>query len=312
VDVEVAHGIEPGHARHRAGAPAYDLDLRDSQTGRKLDSRNPDDQKRIAQFVEDNVAGGNVGVGAGRGTEYMGPSRFHVGGGTAAYWGAKGRGVNAPDWLRQAFERGMKRRMSPQQVAEENVRLRAQQAQQQPGAADSTHTVKTTRVSPGGEVLAGPAPTGGTPTIGTPILPSGAFASGEDRHETEWQMRGGDFGARARRARGIFGAASDDRHGEAEDAKEARRDAAISHMRGWRGQAQPTIDRGAIDKSIAGQHGGSIGSAEVRVKFDNVPKNVKTHARGDGVFKDVRLERTPSMNTTGSQATDTANYAAEE
>jgi murein DD-endopeptidase MepM/ murein hydrolase activator NlpD len=147
----------------------------------------------------------------------------------------------------------------------------------QVAGADSPHRVRTISVGPGGETLAGPPPAGGVPSIGAPILPSGL-----------------------------------ERHGETEAQKEERRERAIQHMRGWRGQDQVSVDRASIDKSIAGQHGGHIGKAQVDVNFHNVPKNVKTTAKGDGAFKDVRLERTPAMNTTGSQATDTANYAAEE
>jgi hypothetical protein len=85
--------------------------------------------------------------------------------------------------------------------------------------------------------------------------------------------------------------------------------------RGWvahRGQQQTAVDRSAIDKSIAGQHGGSLGKAEAVVRFENTPRNVKTRANGTGAFKDIRLERTPAMNTTGTYGTDSANYAAEE
>lgn len=87
------------------------------------------------------------------------------------------------------------------------------------------------------------------------------------------------------------------------------RDHDSEHMvtgRQWamhRGQHQPTPDRAAIDKSIAGQHGGTIGKAEVRVKFDNVPKNVKTDANGEGAFKNIRQEKTSAMNTTGEHGT---------
>src|SRR5262249_42736660 len=69
-----------------------------------------------------------------------------------------------------------------------------------------------------------------------------------------------------------------DRH-EEENQRETRRARAFPPMRvtrstvaGSGGDSQISIDRSAIDKSIAGQHGGSIGSAQVNVKFDNVPK----------------------------------------
>jgi hypothetical protein len=96
------------------------------------------------------------------------------------------------------------------------------------------------------------------------------------------------------------------------------RDHDSEHMvtgRQWamhRGQHQPTPNRAEIDKSIAGQHGGTIGKAEVRVKFDNVPKNVKTDANGEGAFKNIRQEKTSAMNTTGEHGGSGANEYHEE
>jgi hypothetical protein len=50
------------------------------------------------------------------------------------------------------------------------------------------------------------------------------------------------------------------------------------------GQKQESVDRGAIDKSIAAQHG--QGKVSLKVKANNVPKEASVKADGDGAFKD--------------------------
>ena len=85
VNVQVAHGIEGKHKRHRPGAPSYDLDLKDPETGRRLDMANQNDHAKIASFIEHSAAGGGTGIGAGY--VYMGGKRFHIGGGNPAVVG---------------------------------------------------------------------------------------------------------------------------------------------------------------------------------------------------------------------------------
>ena len=65
---------------------------------------------------------------------------------------------------------------------------------------------------------------------------------------------------------------------------------------------QESVDRDAVDKSIAGKTNQHIGTAQVDVKFHNVPKGTRTSATADGAFKKVNLEKTPANPQTGNDA----------
>ena len=92
VTTNIAHGDEPGHKRHRAGADAGDVDLFDPQTGRKLDAKYPEDRAKMATYIKAAAASGSTGIGfGGEIGGYMGRSRLHIGQGTPAVWGAGGR-----------------------------------------------------------------------------------------------------------------------------------------------------------------------------------------------------------------------------
>jgi hypothetical protein len=143
VSTNIAHGNEPGHARHRPGADAGDIDLFDEK-GRKLDSTIPADRAKMAAYIEASAASGNTGIGMGGHGAYMGASRMHIGKGTPAVWGAGGRGANTPDWVRDAYNRGMANRVDPKQ---------------QQAAIDAQNKVNTARIdqqvapaSPSGQV----------------------------------------------------------------------------------------------------------------------------------------------------------------
>lgn len=92
--------------RHMHGGAA-DVRLYDAATGRMLDSSRPEDRARIEAFTEEAAARGVVGQGHGE--DYMGTNAFHVGFGKPAVWGANGKGKNAPDWYRDAYNRGIVR-----------------------------------------------------------------------------------------------------------------------------------------------------------------------------------------------------------
>lgn len=85
-----------GSHRHDHGG-AGDIQL--LVDGRALDMSNPRDLPVIEKFIGEASRAGATGIGAG--TDYMGDTTFHVGGGPAAVWGAGGKGANAPGWLRQ-------------------------------------------------------------------------------------------------------------------------------------------------------------------------------------------------------------------
>jgi hypothetical protein len=100
-------GVRTGSTRHdiRAGSMgAADVTL--ELDGRTLSMTNAADASKMAIFVEAAVAAGAVGVGAGVG--YMGANTIHVGGGTAAVWGA-GKGKPIASFIRGAHQRGMQR-----------------------------------------------------------------------------------------------------------------------------------------------------------------------------------------------------------
>lgn len=91
-------GPRTGSDRHDHGNAA---DVFFSKDGRRLDWANPDDQPVFQDIVRQGKAAGITGFGAGDG--YMQPGSMHLGFGKPAVWGAGGRGSNAPDWLRQAY-----------------------------------------------------------------------------------------------------------------------------------------------------------------------------------------------------------------
>ena len=91
-------GPRTGSTRHDHGMAA---DVMFSQNGRRLDWANPQDQPVFEDIVRTARANGVTGFGAGPG--YMRPGSMHVGFGSPGVWGAGGRGSNAPDWLRNAY-----------------------------------------------------------------------------------------------------------------------------------------------------------------------------------------------------------------
>jgi hypothetical protein len=92
-------GARVGSVRHDDGGSA---DVFFNQNGRRLDWANPDDVPIYQDIVRRARANGVTGFGAGDG--YMQPGSMHVGFGTPAVWGAGGRGTNAPEWLRAAYD----------------------------------------------------------------------------------------------------------------------------------------------------------------------------------------------------------------
>jgi hypothetical protein len=92
-------GARVGSVRHDDGGSA---DVFFNQNGRRLDWANPDDVPIYQDIVRRARANGVTGFGAGDG--YMQPGSMHVGFGTPAVWGAGGRGANAPEWLRAAYD----------------------------------------------------------------------------------------------------------------------------------------------------------------------------------------------------------------
>lgn len=58
---------------------------------------------------------------------------------------------------------------------------------------------------------------------------------------------------------------------------------------------------------IAGTHNQHLGTAHLDVAFANVLRGTRIAARGDGLFKNVRLAQTQAMNTTGGHGTNRDN-----
>ena len=87
-----------GSTRHDSGNAA---DVRFYKDGRLLDYNNPEDLPTYTQIVQRGKQAGLTGFGAGPG--YMSPGSMHVGFGKPGVWGRGGRGANAPEWLRTAY-----------------------------------------------------------------------------------------------------------------------------------------------------------------------------------------------------------------
>jgi len=94
-------GKRTGSTRHDLGNAA---DLQLLKKGKPLDFTTTADRKIVAAFVTAAAANGATGIGAG--IQYMGPKTLHVGFGTKAVWGARGKAANAPPWLKKAVFAG--------------------------------------------------------------------------------------------------------------------------------------------------------------------------------------------------------------
>lgn len=88
-----------GSTRHNHGNSA-DVDFYDAN-GRKLDWNNPNDVPVFQEIVSRAKANGVTGIGGA--DDYMGAGRLHVGFGAPGVWGAGGKGENAPEWLKAAY-----------------------------------------------------------------------------------------------------------------------------------------------------------------------------------------------------------------
>ena len=87
-----------GSTRHDKGQAA---DVRFYKGDRQLNWANPDDLPAFTEIVQRGKQAGLTGFGAGPG--YMPEGSMHIGYGKPGVWGAGGKGVNAPDWLRTAY-----------------------------------------------------------------------------------------------------------------------------------------------------------------------------------------------------------------
>lgn len=104
----LGHGTRrTGSTRHDAGRAA---DIKLIENGRPLSFSDDTADRGVLAFVKAAAAAGATGIGAG--VDYMGPETIHVGFGTSPSdhtkltWGAGGRSVNAPQWLRDAANAG--------------------------------------------------------------------------------------------------------------------------------------------------------------------------------------------------------------
>jgi muramidase (phage lysozyme) len=87
-----------GSVRHDHGNAA---DVTFYKDGRMLNWANEADIPVFQEIVRRARANGVTGFGAGPG--YMSEGSMHIGFGTPSVWGKDAKGVNAPDWLRSAF-----------------------------------------------------------------------------------------------------------------------------------------------------------------------------------------------------------------
>lgn len=90
-------GKRTGSTRHDEGNAAdVELEIK----GHLLSFENLQERPIIAKFVTAAAAFGATGIGAGK--AYMGEHRLHIGFGSKLVWGAGGKSVNAPEWLKKA------------------------------------------------------------------------------------------------------------------------------------------------------------------------------------------------------------------
>ncbi len=94
-------GKRTGSTRHDNGNAA---DLQLEKGGKVLDFTIAAERATIAKFVTAAASLGATGIGAA--ADYMGPRTLHIGFGTKSVWGAGGKAVNAPQWLKDAVLQG--------------------------------------------------------------------------------------------------------------------------------------------------------------------------------------------------------------
>ncbi|MFA7235434.1 MAG: hypothetical protein WC058_01100 [Phycisphaeraceae bacterium] len=107
VTMEVFSGGQPGKGEGpRVGSTRHDhgnaADVYFYKDGRRLDWGSDADRPVFEEVVRRGRAAGVTGFGAGPG--YMGQGAMHLGFGNPGVWGAGGKGANAPDWLRAAYD----------------------------------------------------------------------------------------------------------------------------------------------------------------------------------------------------------------
>lgn len=106
--IDIVSGGQPGTTGGSVGSHRHDggnaADLKLIKGGHALNFEKGAERPTVAAFVTAAAANGATGIGAG--VDYMGPETLHVGFGTAAVWGADGKGVNAPPWLVTAVKEG--------------------------------------------------------------------------------------------------------------------------------------------------------------------------------------------------------------
>lgn len=105
IQAEVFSGGQDAEGPRRTGSRRHDHggagDFRFYQGDRQLDWANSDDLPIFQQIVTKGKEAGITGMGAGPG--YMGSGTMHLGFGKPAVWGAGGKGENAPEWLKAAY-----------------------------------------------------------------------------------------------------------------------------------------------------------------------------------------------------------------
>jgi len=105
ITAEVFSGGQDATGPNRVGSHRHDHggagDIRFYKDGRALSWANPNDLSTFQDIVKQGKAAGITGFGAGPG--YMGEGTMHVGFGSPGVWGAGGKGANAPEWLRAAY-----------------------------------------------------------------------------------------------------------------------------------------------------------------------------------------------------------------
>jgi hypothetical protein len=94
-------GKRTGSTRHDLGNAA---DLMLEAKGKALSFTKAAELPVFEAFVTSAASRGATGIGAG--IDYMGEHTIHVGFGKQLVWGAGGKAVNAPAWLKKAADKG--------------------------------------------------------------------------------------------------------------------------------------------------------------------------------------------------------------
>lgn len=207
--MEVFSGGQPakGTSSRRVGSVRHDhgnsADVFFSKDGQRLDWANPEHRPIFGDIVSRAKAAGVTGFGAGPG--YMQPGSMHVGFGNPGVWGAGGRGANAPDWLKAAYNGAPASVVSQMQASAQPSAAPARVGPQAPGTPAPAMALGRS-IGNAPVMAAGPGPQPPQAVFGDLIAPQApqSFANVIDSYAQRRRAEEEEHAARQARLAALF------------------------------------------------------------------------------------------------------------